>query len=194
LTGVALQLQVSRRLLEREPNAARELLREIQASIASEQRDLRAFVGRLKPAPPVRPEGWSLRLRLEEVCHRIERQWGLRVKLSSEDLAGEQPGRISDDVLRIVHEALVNAGRHAEASCIQVNVAREACEMLITVADNGHGFSFRGTYDLATLQRMKAGPITLKERISALGGGLVISSSASGTRLDIRLPLPETRG
>jgi signal transduction histidine kinase len=194
LTGLALQLQVSRRLLESEPNAARELLSEIQASIASEQRDLRAFVLRLKPAPPAGREGWSLRLRLEEMCNRIERQWGLRVKLSSEDLACEQPAEISDNVLRIVHEALVNAGRHAEASCLQVNVARDADAMRITVDDNGHGFSFRGTYDLATLQRMKAGPITLKERISWLGGDLVISSSEAGARLDIRLPLPGTEG
>ena len=60
------------------------------------------------------------------------------------------------------------------------------------MADDGHGFSFQGTHDLATLQKFKAGPITLKERVSALGGDLVISSSKSGARLSISLPLPQT--
>jgi signal transduction histidine kinase len=63
--------------------------------------------------------------------------------------------------------------------------------VFITVADNGHGFSFQGTYDLATLQQMKAGPITLKERVLAVGGDLVISSSEAGSRLSISLPLPK---
>jgi signal transduction histidine kinase len=192
LTGVALQLQVSRRLLDRDPNAARELLAEIQASIAGEQHDLRSFVNRLKPAPPPESAGWDLRLRLEQVCNRIERQWGLQVKLSSQGLNDELPPSVSDDVFRIVHEALVNAARHAQASSLGVDVSRGAGAVFITVTDDGRGFSFHGTHDLATLRKFKAGPITLKERISALGGDLVISSSKSGSRLSISLPLPQT--
>jgi len=189
LTGVALQLQVSRRLLERDPEAAKERLREIQTSIANEQRDLRAFVNRLKPVAPDGTAGWNLRLRLEEICNRIERQWGLRVKLTTQGLAEDLPAVISDDASRILQEAMVNAARHAEASLLCVNVVREDCAVRMSVADDGHGFSFRGTYDLAALQRMKAGPITLKDRVLALGGGLVICSSESGARIDITLPL-----
>ncbi len=192
LTGIALQLQVSRRLIERDPYAAKERLAEIQASIASEQRDLRSFVNRLKPAPSDGSAGLDLRPRLEEACKRIERQWGLRVKLSSQGLNDELPPPVSDDVFRIVHEALVNAARHAAASSLNVDISRGAGAVFITVADDGHGFSFQGTHDLATLQKFKAGPITLKERISALGGDLVISSSKSGARLSISLPLPQT--
>ncbi len=192
LTGIALQLQVCRRLLEHDPNAARERLAEIQASIAGEQHDLRSFVNRLKPAPPDGSAGWELRPRLEEACSRIERQWGLSVKLSSQGLNDELPASVSDDVFRIVHEALVNAARHAAASSLNVDISRGAGAVFITVADDGHGFSFQGTHDLATLQKFKAGPITLKERVSALGGDLVISSSKSGARLSITLPVPQT--
>jgi len=192
LTGVALQLQVSRRVLDRDPQAAKERLAEIQAAIASEQRDLRAFVNRLKPEASGRASGDNLRHRLEEVCNRIGRQWGLRVKLSSQPMADELPVSVADDVFRIVHEALVNAARHAEATSLRVEVSRTVDSVFITVADDGHGFSFRGTYDLVTLQEIKAGPITLKERVSALGGDLVISSSESGSRLSISLPLQQT--
>jgi signal transduction histidine kinase len=191
LTGVALQLQVSRRLLERDPEEAKNLLSEVQTSIAEEQRDLRAFVNRLKPETSGVSSAWDLPLRLEEVCNRIERQWGLRVKLSRQGLDATLPGQVSEDVFRIVHEALVNAARHAKATSLLVEVLRDAGAIFITVTDDGHGFSFHGTHDLATLQKIKAGPITLKERISALGGDLVISSSEAGSRLSISLPLQQ---
>ena len=191
LTGVALQLQVSRRLLERDPQAAKERLREIQISIADEQRDLRSLVGQLKPAPAGGSVGSDLRLRLEEICNRIERQWGLRVKLASDGLRDRLPDPLAEGISRIVHEALVNAARHAEASVVDVDVVRNDGGVHIVVADNGCGFSFQGTYDLVTLGEMKAGPITLNERIAALGGDLVICSTESGARLDISLPVPK---
>ena len=191
LTGIALQLQVSRRLIEKDPQSAQERLMEIQASIAGEQRDLRAFVNRLKPSPSDEFAGLSLPLRLQEACNRIERQWGLHVHLSCQGLSDELSPSVSDDVFRIVHEALVNAARHAAASNLQADVSRSAGAVFISVADDGHGFSFQGTHDLATLQKFEAGPITLKERISALGGDLVISSTKTGSRLSISLPLEE---
>jgi signal transduction histidine kinase len=129
--------------------------------------------------------------RLEEACNRIERQWGLRVKLTSQGLNDEVPAHVSDDIFRIVNEALVNAARHAAASNLEVDVSRGDGAVFISVTDDGHGFSFQGTHDLATLQKFEAGPITLKERISALGGDLVISSSKTGSRLSISLPVQE---
>jgi signal transduction histidine kinase len=191
LTGIALQLQASRRLLDQDPGAARERLAEIQSSIASEQHDLRAFVNRLKETSRGGNEVSGIRLRLEELCSRIERQWGLHVNLTSDGPLGELPSPLPDNIVRIVHEALVNAARHAQASSLAVSVVVKDRAPLITVADDGHGFSFRGTFDLPTLQRLKAGPITLRERIASLGGGLVISSSESGSRLEISLPPPE---
>jgi hypothetical protein len=61
----------------------------------------------------------------------------------------------------------------------------------ITVSDDGHGFPFQGQYDHTDLTKMNLGPVTLKERIAALGGSLAIDSSDTGTRLEITLPLTE---
>jgi signal transduction histidine kinase len=191
LTGIALQLEVLYRVLEAEGPAAKERLREIQDSITSEQRDLRSLIDRLNPVLPVKPVGSSLGLRLEETCARIELQWRLRVDLATDGLTDRLPDEFAEEITRIVREALVNAARHAEASVLRVGVTRNRREVLVRVEDDGHGFSFRGRYDLATLRRMKAGPITLEDRIAALGGDLVISSGESGSCLDVVLPVPE---
>ncbi len=36
---------------------------------------------------------------------------------------------------------------------------------------------------------MKVGPRTLKERVAAAGGSLIIESNESGARVEVRLPL-----
>jgi len=38
---------------------------------------------------------------------------------------------------------------------------------------------------------MKQGPATLKERVTSLGGSLIVDSTDHGSRIEIRLPLPE---
>jgi signal transduction histidine kinase len=191
LTGAALQLQAVGSLLQADGQAARDRLLEIQRLLAEEQRDLRFFIQELKPAPLWLPgANSSLAARLKELGERIERHWGLRV-----DLAVEPPtAPIAEPLLReiylIVHEALVNAARHAQASTARVTVRVLEGEMRIAVADNGRGFRFRGRYDHAALTDLKLGPVTLKERILALRGSLAIESSDSGARLEISLPLP----
>ena len=57
------------------------------------------------------------------------------------------------------------------------------------MADDGRGFPFQGTYDLAALNGMNDGPLTLKERVAELGGDLRLTSADTGTELVITLPL-----
>ena len=109
-----------------------------------EQRDLRSIIDRLRPDPLVKPVGSSLGLRLEETCTRVERQWNLRVELATDGLGEQLPDQFAEELTRIVHEALVNAARHAEASVLRVGVTRSRREVLVRVEDDGHGFSFRG--------------------------------------------------
>ena len=89
---------------------------------------------------------------------------------------------------------MVNAARHSRASAVEVDFAVEENQVRILVSDNGRGFPFRGQYDHHALTKMNLGPVTLKERISSLGGTLGIESSEYGARLEIILPLTERGG
>jgi signal transduction histidine kinase len=66
-------------------------------------------------------------------------------------------------------------------------VVVEDAEVRIDVTDNGAGFPFLGTYDLQWLQAERRGPMTLKERVAALGGRLVLESTRSGSRIEMRI-------
>lgn len=190
LTGAALQLQTVGPLLETDRPGAHDRLLAIQRLLAEEQRDLRFFIQELKPAPLTLPGAdSSLAARLTELGQRIERYWGLRVELGVEPSAGVIAEPLLREIYLIIHEALVNAARHARASTARVGVSVGSDQVRISVADDGHGFRFRGRYEHAALTDMKLGPVTLKERILALRGSIAIESSESGARLEISLPL-----
>ncbi len=190
LAGTALQVEAARRHLGERPKAAEDLLREVQAALAAGQRDLRFLIEELRPAFPGGPgTEFNLHALLQGLCTRVERQWGLRVEAVVEEAARRIPRPINEQVYRIIHEALANAARHAQASTVRVTVGADHEGVLITVADNGRGFPFRGVYDLPALNRMGVGPVSLRERVGVLGGSLRIESRDAGATLEIGLPL-----
>lgn len=189
LTAAALQLETVQRLWDTESRAARERLAATQLLIANEQRDLRYFIrdSKLAAVSPAAAEA-GLRAGLREVAQRLERIWALRVALHLEGLDQEAPDPLANDICLIVHEAVVNAARHAGASEVCVKVARANRDVHVVVTDNGRGFPFQGEYDHAALTALQLGPVMLKERVRSLGGTLAIHSTSAGARLDITLP------
>ncbi|MFB9831541.1 CHASE3 domain-containing protein [Actinoallomurus acaciae] len=80
----------------------------------------------------------------------------------------------------VVSEALTNAAKHAQASCVWVEVAEVDGEIRLTVRDDGVGGAdpARGS-----------GLIGLRDRVEALGGTIRFTSPASGgTTLSARIP------
>jgi len=75
-----------------------------------------------------------------------------------------------------------------------VDLDVENGELHIIVADDGHGFPFRGRYEHAALAQARLGPASLRDRAASLGGTLTIDSEASGSRVEIALPLAGVGG
>jgi signal transduction histidine kinase len=188
LAGVALELENLLQMPRFEPIAARRRVLEVQQSLLEEQRNIRQLIAQLRPEirDGSRAEA-SLATRLDELARRLERQWGLRVECILDGL-DSLPARRSSEVYLVVHEALINAARHASAATAWLEVAVRDGRVNIDVADDGRGFEFKGRYDHATLAALDLGPATLRERVTLLGGLLAIESTANGTRLEIALP------
>ncbi|HJV64840.1 MAG TPA: histidine kinase [Geomonas sp.] len=192
LTGAALQLETAQRLMEAEPQTARQRIQEIQRLLAAEQRDLRSQITDLRPLLPDRPqEDFQLVPRMEQLAEQIRGHWHLAVEIATFPERPRLSRTVAREIYLVVHEALFNAVRHSGASALRAELSFAASQVQVVVADNGHGFPFRGRYDQRALSEMKRGPFTLKERIAALGGALSIDSQANGARLEITLPINE---
>jgi signal transduction histidine kinase len=196
LAGTGLQLMVSRRLIDRDPERAARKLDDVQTQIEQGELEMRSFIRRLRPhmaATSEMPPG-NLADRLKNLAGRIERQWSVKLRYTVSGPTAGWPEDFLDDVFRIAREGVLNAARHADASVITVSFSVADSVLRLEVADDGRGFPFHGTYDLSELERMDRGPWSLKERVAGLEGDLELTSTDSGSRLVITLPIPSRAG
>jgi signal transduction histidine kinase len=89
----------------------------------------------------------------------------------------------------MLHEAIVNALKHGHPSRVAVAVDVADGRLVLTVTDDGRGFPFQGQVEHETLLRDGIGPLSLRDRVEALGGRLSVDSSPSGSRIEMSLPL-----
>jgi PAS domain S-box-containing protein len=126
---------------------------------------------------------------------RYARRTGLHVELMI-DLPDEGERflrELETASFRIAQEALTNIVRHANATEIVVQLAKDKNELLLSIKDNGVGF------DLDRLRKRAPraatlGLVSMQERAHAAGGTVEIESEISkGTEVIFRLPLDTER-
>ena len=192
LTGVRLELQSLAEQDEHIPARFRERLRDLERALAGEQRELRSFINDLRPMEGA-PILGSLSERLQDLRRRIELQWRVEVsvRVSLDDTA--LPAVMQRAVPLMVHEAVVNAIRHARPSKVGVDIRAGDGVLAIAVEDDGDGFPFKGRKDHLALVSSNVGPISLRERVASLGGRVEIDSRQTGSRVELLIPLEATQ-
>lgn len=94
-------------------------------------------------------------------------------------------------LFRAVQEALSNVARHATGASVHVTVATTRDRVRLVIEDAGPGFAGEAVLRRAA-ERGHLGIVGMRERITALGGRLEVSSSeGAGVRLEIDLPIGE---
>ena len=87
-------------------------------------------------------------------------------------------------IFRIFQETLTNVARHADASKVDVRLAREDGDLTLEVHDDGKGIP----EDKLKI-RESLGILGMRERAMLLGGELTISSPpGTGTTVRVRIP------
>lgn len=189
LTGVRLELRAL--AVERDKgHDIQQQLVTLERALAMEQRELRLFIDGLEPGSGVRDDlRPPLAIRLDSVRERIALEWKTPVTLRIHPEIGPLPAAVEDAVPLMVHEATVNALKHAQPSRVAVEVDVTEDRLRVAVSDDGRGFPFKGLYEHAALAASHLAPRSLIERVSALHGQLSIDSSAAGSRVEMSLPL-----
>lgn len=188
-TGVVLQLEAVHGILEEDPARARKTLTEVESMIMTDQRELRSYLEQLRPHPPRREPEFDLSTRLNEFILRFERQWQCRIAIRFGDIDPVVAQALGWETYRIITEAVTNSARHGEAENAGVELSTREDRLRIVVSDDGHGFPFRGRYNLSSLIEQHIGPTSLCERIAALNGDMVLDSTDAGSLLEIEIPV-----
>ena len=144
-------------------------------------RDLRNYIFGLRPGLTAdRHLGQALR----ELAQQLEEQHGVACAVDVDQaLAGRLSARAAD-IVQVAREALSNVGRHAAAATCRLTLRAESDVAVLEVEDDGRGF------DVAASGRSGWGLRNLRERATAIGGSMEISSVAGeGTTVQLRVPL-----
>ena len=186
---ISFQMRVHtiRKLLERDPEAAAQELDQLQEVARKQVTEMRTFVNSMRP---VEVDTSSLTAAARRLVDDFQKESGVPVTF----LSGEQPvgvpGRVGVDILQIVREALHNIHKHAQATHVVFSLEQSDSNLTIGVSDNGKGFRFGGKYSLEELEQLRLGPNSIKQRMRALGGDLLLESQPGhGTTLRMKIPM-----
>jgi PAS domain S-box-containing protein len=120
---------------------------------------------------------------------RQSQSLGYQVSFDDSRMTDRPPTEIENVCFRIIQEALTNVARYARASQVEVELAREANQLHITVRDNGSGFDVEQAFENAKLGE-SLGLLSMQERASLVGGSLAIESEPEkGTTIRAVFPL-----
>src|SRR5207248_11493389 len=153
-----MRLELIRKLLLRDKNAATEELTQLQEICKTQVSDLRAFVRSMRP---IDVDG-SLNATLRRVVEQFQKDSGIPATFVSDEFLDPTEPEISLEILQIVREALYNVQKHASATRVAVSIHRADRGLDIVIEDNGHGFPFSGRYTLDELELLRLGPTSIK--------------------------------
>lgn len=124
-----------------------------------------------------------LRQELATAVAALAESHGLRHSVQLEGAVDTVPARIVDHLLSAAREAVSNAGRHAAASTVVVNVAVTRTQILLRIEDDGIG--------IPDAPGRRSGLRNIEERAGLLGGAVVFRRRPSGgTTVEWCVPTP----
>jgi len=121
---------------------------------------------------------------VQSLLSDYERRSGVvpRVELDFQHAA--VPDAVSENVYRILQEALTNVTRHAGAAEVFVHLHVTAAQVALTVRDAGIGF------DPAVRDDKRLGLLGMRERAELLGGTCAVTAApGKGTEVRVVIPL-----
>ena len=187
LLSIEIQLDVLRRRVPASPEQAVASLTALQQTVKNEGSELRSFVTDLRP---LRVESADLVDLMRGFAERYRNESVIALDLLIDSAELHAPDRVCREIFQIYREALNNIKKHAKASHVVVKLSQDDSRIVLVVDDNGEGFSFAGRFTGDELDRLRLGPISIKERTRTVGGILTVESNPGhGAKLTIEVPL-----
>ncbi len=183
MVGLDMALAAAHREASREgaPKTG-ELLAEARAIT---ERNVRSLRDEMIDLGPYAFKEMSYGAALERCLPVWQRRYGLRTTLEIDP--HELPSQTEGDLFRITQEAVTNAAKHGCAGHVRISLRCDE-RIELSIVDDGTGF---GEVDpLETTKPGHIGLASMRERAELLHGRLEVESTAQGSSVIVRAPLP----
>jgi signal transduction histidine kinase len=178
-----LTLEIAQAQLDdREYDAVPAQLQQAMDALNATTRDIRNYILDLRPR---RFQGDNIVVALERLLAEFKANTLMEVTLTAQDEADRAltpEARVA--LFHIAQEALSNTVKHSRASRVEVSLAREDGEIVLTVRDNGGGVDVNRVE-----QRLGHGLANMRDRAQSLGGTFTLRAAPDGGA-EARVVLP----
>jgi len=158
---------------------------EIAMTAADAIRDVREIAYQLRP---VELDRLGLTKALRSMMKKISTATGIQIEATVDEIDGLFDGEAEINLYRIVQESISNIVKHAEATVAEVVIKRDAGAVVLSIHDNGKGFS--------PGEAQKDGGFGLKgiaERVRIVGGRHHLQSApGQGTVITVSIDLRQS--
>ena len=175
----ALLIRAARKMVPRNPDKAQAHLAEAEELADQAQQELSVLIRALRPAA-ISDKG--LMAALQDYASDWQRRMGVEVRMYVQG-AQTTPLETEETLFRVAQEALANVARHSHAQQVEIALTWSADQVHLTIHDNGRGF------DPARPAEKGMGLSSMRERVEALHGIFLVSSSETGTTIKASAPL-----
>lgn len=170
LSLIAIKAELARKLLARDPEAARQEIGEVERVAREALAQVRSAVTGIRAAG-LAAELAAARLLLGAAGTELHHELAL----------ADLPAAIEHELALVVREAATNIQRHAQATQAEVGLTLAGGQVVLAIEDDGRGGRIVEGNGLAGM----------RERLATLGGELRIEPAPrGGTRLVASVPLP----
>ena len=177
--ATTMQLSTAIILMDINPEQAKQHLIEAEQLAKQVQQELSGLIQELRPA---QLEGKGLFEAVRDSAETFQRQNEINVDFRTQG-ERELPLHVEQAFFRILQEALANAGKHSQATQINISLTATNDSLKLSVRDNGIGFE-------QSQVGSGIGLYSMKERIEALNGKLrVTSNQENGTTVTVNCPV-----
>ena len=184
--GIQLRLEVLRKLVERDSQAAQQELRDLQDVSKAQVEEMRTFLRGIRPVE-LGEAGLSASLR--HIVADFQKRSGITATFQSSGSPDLTSPTASREAVQLLREALTNVQKHSKATRVVVTVSHAHDRLELSIEDNGTGFPFSGAYTLEELELLSTGPFSIQKRVRAMEGDLVVESRPQrGSSITVRIP------
>ena len=129
---------------------------------------------------------------LSGVVDRFGRHTGISARFVSAGASAPLAPHARRQIARIVHEALVNVRKHANADRVVVRAGVDGGAWKVSIEDDGRGFPFGGRLTHDQLDAQRQGPRTIGERARIIGALLTVESRPGfGSHVEVAVPIAD---
>jgi signal transduction histidine kinase len=190
VAAIAMRLNYTRRLLEKDVKTAGEEILKIEELARRTTKEIRHMLFTLRPLVL---ESQGLMAALQAMAEKMRDTYEQNVIVEADvKLIPELEMGKQTIVFYIAEEAVNNARKHAQAAHIWVRLKDIGSQIaLLEVQDDGVGFNL-GSVDATYDHRGSLGMVNMRERAELINGVLKIESAeGQGTRIRVLIPLSE---